>query len=75
MMRKFPAWISHISRDFTVHPGDMFASGTCRGTAMDTTPRPKEGPVPTGRFLKVGDTVEMRVEYIGSMKNRIVAEK
>jgi acylpyruvate hydrolase len=75
MMRKFPAWISFASRDLTLYPGDMFASGTCSGTAMDTTPRPKDGPVPTDRFLKVGDVVELRVEYIGSMKNTVVSEK
>lgn len=75
MMRKFPAWISFASRDFTIYPGDMFASGTCSGTAMDTTPRPKSGPVPTDRFVKVGDVVEMKVEHIGSFKNKVVAEK
>lgn len=74
MMRKFPAWISLISQNFTLNPGDMFASGTCSGTAMDTTPRPKEGPVPTDRFVKVGDVVEFKVEHIGSMKNKVIAE-
>ena len=66
--------MAHISRDFTLNPGDMFASGTCVGTAMDSTPRSKDGTVPTDRFLKIGDVVEVTVEHIGSMKNKIVAE-
>lgn len=74
MIHKFPAWISLISQNFTLNPGDMFASGTCSGTAMDTTPRPKEGPVPTDRFVKVDDVIEFKVEHIGSMKNKVIAE-
>jgi 2-keto-4-pentenoate hydratase/2-oxohepta-3-ene-1,7-dioic acid hydratase in catechol pathway len=74
MMRKFPAWISYISRNFTLNPGDMFASGTCSGTASDTTPKPKDGPASTERFVKPGDMIEFKVEHIGSMKNRVIAE-
>lgn len=74
MMRKFPAWMAHISRDFTLNPGDMFASGTGVGTAMDSTPKAKDGTVATDLFLKIGDVVEVTVEHIGSMKNTIVAE-
>jgi 2-keto-4-pentenoate hydratase/2-oxohepta-3-ene-1,7-dioic acid hydratase in catechol pathway len=75
IMRKFPAWISLVSRNFTLNPGDMIASGTCSGTAMDTTPRSKKGQVSIDRFVKVGDIIEFRIEHIGSMKNEVVAEK
>ncbi len=75
MMHKFPAWISTYSRDQTLYPGDIFSSGSCKGTAIDTTVRPKEGPMPTDLFLKVGDVVEFKIESIGSMKNKVIAEK
>lgn len=61
MIRKFPFWISYLTRDLTFYPGDIIASGTCASTAMDTTPRDKEGRTSPERFLKLGDIVEVRV--------------
>ena len=74
-IRKFPEWLSHISRNFTIYPGDIFALGTCAGTAMDTTPRDEEGKQSTELFVKIGDVVEIKVSGIGAMKNKVVAEK
>ena len=75
MLRKFPEWIAHVSRNLTINPGDIFASGTCAGTAMDTSPRDVQGKVSTDRFLKVGDIVELKVEGIGSIKNKVTVER
>ncbi|MFB0543480.1 MAG: fumarylacetoacetate hydrolase family protein [Candidatus Bathyarchaeia archaeon] len=72
MIRKFPFWVSYLTRDLTFYPGDMIASGTCAGTAMDTTPRDAEGRTSPERFLKPGDVVEAKVEKIGTLKNYIV---
>jgi 2-keto-4-pentenoate hydratase/2-oxohepta-3-ene-1,7-dioic acid hydratase in catechol pathway len=74
MMRRFPAWMQRLSTDMTLYPGDMIASGTPSGTAMDSSPKNKDGTVAHDRFLNVGDVVELKVENIGSMKNKIVAE-
>ncbi len=74
MMRRFPAWMQRLSTDMTLYPGDMIASGTPSGTAMDSSPKDKDGKVAHDRFLNVGDVVELKVENIGSIKNKIVAE-
>jgi len=72
MIRKFPFWISYLTRDLTFYPGDMIASGTCAGTALDTSPRDAEGRTSPERFLKPGDVVEAEVERIGLLRNYIV---
>jgi 2-keto-4-pentenoate hydratase/2-oxohepta-3-ene-1,7-dioic acid hydratase in catechol pathway len=53
------AQISFISRILTLLPGDVIATGTPSGI----------GP------MQPGDVVEIRVEGIGTLKNRIVSEK
>ncbi|WP_406676304.1 fumarylacetoacetate hydrolase family protein [Neomoorella carbonis] len=52
-----PFLVSFISRVMTLLPGDIILTGTPEGV----------GP------MQVGDTVEIRVEGIGSLVNRIVA--
>lgn len=58
MLRNFPLWIEHISRDLTLLPGDIFASGS-GGSLFPNEPM-------------VGDVVEISIEGIGSMKNPVV---
>jgi 2-keto-4-pentenoate hydratase/2-oxohepta-3-ene-1,7-dioic acid hydratase in catechol pathway len=53
------AQVSFISRIMTLLPGDVIATGTPAGI----------GP------MQPGDVVEIRVEGIGTLKNRIVAER
>lgn len=63
---RFEDIIAHISRSETVYPGEFIGSGTCSG---------KEGcgcGLEMGRFLKSGDTVELSVEKLGVLKNRLV---
>ncbi len=51
--------VSFISRIMTLLPGDVIATGTPSGI----------GP------MRPGDVVEIRVEGIGSLRNRLVAGK
>jgi 2-keto-4-pentenoate hydratase/2-oxohepta-3-ene-1,7-dioic acid hydratase in catechol pathway len=52
----------HASRNQTVHPGEIFGSGT----------------VPTGcglesdRYFEDGDTIELEIDRIGILRNRLV---
>jgi 2,4-diketo-3-deoxy-L-fuconate hydrolase len=56
--------ISYLSQILTLRPGDVIATGTPTGVGMAR-----------GIFFKDGDTVEAAIEGIGTLKNRIVAEK
>lgn len=75
MIRKFPAWIAVLSRDWTMQPGDIIAGGTCGGTAMDSSPKDASGKISLALFLKAGDVVDCKIEGIGSLKNKVIAEK
>lgn len=72
MIRKFPFWISYLTRDMTFYPGDIVCGGTCAGTALDTSPRDSEGKTKPDRFLKPGDIIEAWVEKIGTLRNPVV---
>ncbi len=61
MLFGFPALIAYMSRDETLHAGEVIGSGTvgnCTGLEL-------------GRFLHDGDTVELRIDRIGVLRNRI----
>jgi 2-keto-4-pentenoate hydratase/2-oxohepta-3-ene-1,7-dioic acid hydratase in catechol pathway len=59
---KFEDCIAHVSRSETVHPGEFFGSGTVgNGCGLEHM-----------KFLKPGDTVELEVEGIGILRNRIL---
>jgi len=54
--------IAFVTRAETVHPGELFCSGTVgNGSGLET-----------GRFLESGDVVELEVERIGVLRNRIL---
>ncbi len=55
--------ISILSRTMTLEPGDIISTGTPAGVAMSM----KEP-----RYLKDGDVVEITIEKLGSIRNRIV---
>jgi 2-keto-4-pentenoate hydratase/2-oxohepta-3-ene-1,7-dioic acid hydratase in catechol pathway len=58
----FEDCIAHVSRSETLHPGEFFGSGTVgNGCGLEHM-----------RFLKPGDLVELEVEGIGALKNRVV---
>lgn len=59
---KFEDCIAHASRSETLHPGEFFGSGTVgNGCGLEQL-----------RFLKRGDVVELEVEQIGILRNRVV---
>jgi 2-keto-4-pentenoate hydratase/2-oxohepta-3-ene-1,7-dioic acid hydratase in catechol pathway len=58
----FEDCIAHASRAETVFPGEFFGSGTVgNGCGLEQL-----------RFLQSGDTVELEVEGIGILRNRVV---
>ncbi len=62
MMWKFEDLIAHISASETIHPGEFLGSGTVgNGSGIEQM-----------RFLNPGDLVELEVEGIGILRNRIV---
>ena len=71
----FAEYLEHMTRDITFHPGDMISAGTCKGTAMDQTPRAADGFESDKLFLRAGDIVEVSSPQIGVLRNRIVAKK
>jgi 2-keto-4-pentenoate hydratase/2-oxohepta-3-ene-1,7-dioic acid hydratase in catechol pathway len=61
---KFEDCIAHVARSETLHPGEFFGSGTVgNGCGLEHM-----------RFLKDGDVVELEVEKIGILRNRVVKQ-
>lgn len=54
--------ISYLSKSFTFHPGDIIATGTPPGVGFSRKPP---------RFLEEGDLVEVEIEKIGTIANRV----
>jgi len=63
MIFNVPEIIYHISRVMTLEPCDIIATGTPAGVAAFMKPKPK--------FLQPGDTVEVEIEEIGVLRNRV----
>jgi len=62
MQWKFEDCIAHVSRGETLHPGEFLASGRVgNGCGLEQM-----------RFLKSGDVVELEVEQIGALRNRVL---
>jgi 2-keto-4-pentenoate hydratase/2-oxohepta-3-ene-1,7-dioic acid hydratase in catechol pathway len=59
---KIPEIVAHTSRAMTLEPGDVIATGTPAGVGFARTP-----PV----YLQDGDEVEVEVDGIGTLRNRI----
>jgi 2-keto-4-pentenoate hydratase/2-oxohepta-3-ene-1,7-dioic acid hydratase in catechol pathway len=59
--------VAHLSEAFTLEPGDVIATGTPAGIGAVRQPFP-EG------LLKVGDTVRVEIEGIGTLENTVVEE-
>jgi 2-keto-4-pentenoate hydratase/2-oxohepta-3-ene-1,7-dioic acid hydratase in catechol pathway len=59
---KFEDLIAHISNSETIYPGEFIASGTVGGGCG----------LELERFLKPGDVVDLEVEGIGVLRNKIV---
>ena len=59
--------VAHLSEAFTLEPGDVIATGTPAGIGA------VRQPFPDG-LLKVGDTVRVEIDGIGSLENTIADE-
>ena len=61
----FSQMIAHVSRGENIYPGDLFGSGTVGGGCgleMD-------------RYLKPGDVVELEIQPIGVLRNRVIKQE
>jgi 2-keto-4-pentenoate hydratase/2-oxohepta-3-ene-1,7-dioic acid hydratase in catechol pathway len=59
---KYEDCIAFVSRSETIYPGEMFCSGTVgNGSGLET-----------GRYVEPGQVIELEVEKIGVLRNRIV---
>lgn len=62
MYHQFEDIIAYVSRSQTIYPGEVFGSGTVgSGCGMEQM-----------RFLQSGDVVELSVEKIGTIRNKVV---
>jgi len=61
----FEDLIAHVSRSETLYPGEFFGSGTVGGGCG----------LELERYLGDGDVIELEVEGIGTLTNRIIREK
>lgn len=62
MYWKFADVIAHASQSETLHAGEMIGSGTVGGGCG----------LEHEQFLSIGDVVELEIEGIGSLRNRVV---
>jgi len=65
MIVDVPSCVEFFSSFTTLHPGDVIATGTPGGVGFARKP-----PV----WLTVGDVIEVTIEGVGTISNRIVAE-
>ena len=64
----WPQLIAHASRDTQLVPGDVLGSGTVgTGCILELTPEA------VGGWLKPGDVVELTIEGLGTLRNRVGA--
>jgi 2-keto-4-pentenoate hydratase/2-oxohepta-3-ene-1,7-dioic acid hydratase in catechol pathway len=64
MIFKVPELISYISKVMTLEVGDVIATGTPGGVGLGRNPQV---------FLHPGDNVEIDIEGIGQLRNRVAA--
>lgn len=66
MLHNCDKLVSYLSHQFTLLPGTVILTGTPEGVGLARTP-----PV----FLKAGDVIEVEIEGIGTLSNRVTAEQ
>jgi 2-keto-4-pentenoate hydratase/2-oxohepta-3-ene-1,7-dioic acid hydratase in catechol pathway len=66
LIHKIPRLIEYSSTIFDLVPGDVIVTGTPGGVGWSRKP-----PI----FMKAGDVVEVEIEKLGVLRNRIVDEK
>jgi 2-keto-4-pentenoate hydratase/2-oxohepta-3-ene-1,7-dioic acid hydratase in catechol pathway len=58
----FEDLVAHVSQSETIYPGEVWGSGTVTGGSG----------LELGRWLKAGDVIELEIEGIGVLRNKIV---
>lgn len=66
MLHRIEDVIEYISSATTLHPGDLVCTGTPAGVGAARSPQ---------RFLRPGETVSVTISGLGTLTNRIVAER
>lgn len=66
MIFSIPRLIADLTKNLTVEPGDVLATGTPAGIGSARTPP---------RVLRVGDTVEIEIDGLGRQASPVVAEQ
>ena len=59
-----PQLVSYLSQSFTLEPGDLIATGTPSGIGNARDPP---------EFLKPGDEIELYIEKIGYLRNKMIS--
>jgi fumarylacetoacetate (FAA) hydrolase len=68
MYWSWPQLLAHASRDATLRRGDVLGSGTVgSGCILELTPEA------VGGWLQPGDLVELSIERLGTLRNRVVS--
>ena len=74
MVFSFGEYLEYLSRDLTLYGGDIISGGTAAGTAADSSPLLDDGTSAPDRYLKPGDTVDIRSPAVGTLRTHIVAK-
>ena len=61
MLFPFEEIIAHVTKDETLMPGEFIGSGTVGGGCG----------LEIGHYLEHGDTIELEVEKIGVLRNKV----
>ncbi len=62
MFIKIPSIVSKLSKVMTLEKGDIIATGTPEGVALNNSDTP---------FLKDGDRIDMEIEKLGKIQNTV----
>ena len=65
MIHSIAQQIEHLTKAFTLEPGDILFTGTPEGVGAAQSPP---------RFLKIGDRVRVEIDEVGYMEHEIVQE-
>jgi 2-keto-4-pentenoate hydratase/2-oxohepta-3-ene-1,7-dioic acid hydratase in catechol pathway len=65
MIFSIPQLIAYASTIFTLVPGDVIVTGTPAGVGFGRKPP---------QYMKPGDVVEVEIEAVGTLRNRVVAQ-
>ena len=65
MIFNFNFLLSHITQFITLMPGDLITTGTPAGVGMGMNPPD---------YLKEGDEMKLKVDYLGEQKTKVFKE-